>query len=191
MALPGSTASLGVGGSGRGGAAAPGPATDDRGGVGKGGKESGVGEGGVLVCCLPWSASHPFRDGVPFLLLSIETPPTVGRSLVTLFSMFSINLFRQCCALPVSPAVATIYLLGSRSFYRCFLVYQTGYSIIMHGRSPMGGGGGWSVRGVLMSCMAVVVHMTIDPRIPTVPGRSTSGCRPGAEGGCTHYDAWP
>ena len=41
----------------------------------------------------------------------------------------------------------------------------------------LSGGRGWRARGgwgVLMSCMAVVV-MTIDPRIPTMPGRSTSG----------------
>ena len=46
--------------------------------------------------------------------------------------------------------------------------------------------------GALMSCMAVVVlrSITIDPRIPTVPGRSTSGFhRPGRH--CWHQARSP
>ena len=87
----------------------------------------GVGGGGAyLLCCLPWSFGHRlFRDGAPFLLL-IETPLTFGRS----FCFFHILHIEAVCLSyprPVSPSavMATMYLLGQRSFSRYSLVYQT------------------------------------------------------------------
>ena len=40
-----------------------------------------------------------------------------------------------------------------------------------------------------MSCMAVVVCMTISPRIPTTPGWSTSGLTDQADSSCTKREA--
>ena len=74
----------------------------------------------ALVICP--TTTHPFRDGEPFLIL-IETPPTPGCSL-RFFHTLQRN-FLLILSLPVSPSVATIYLLGSRSFSRYHLVYQT------------------------------------------------------------------
>ena len=53
---------------------------------------------------------------------------------------------------------------------------------ITGGRGRGARGGGRAVK----SCMAVHSRMTIDPRIPTMPGRSTSGFhRPRADITCT------
>ena len=73
--------------------------------------------GGVLpvVACLKSfrSTTHPCRDGAPFLLL-MEAPPTVGRPLRFFFEKFTYQIGSLCSSypVPVSPSMATIYLLG-------------------------------------------------------------------------------
>ena len=88
------------------------------------------GGGRGLIFSLPHASSsltkHPFGDGAPFLLLT-ETPPTFERSL----RFFQIIVRKHCLfaypnPCPVSPSVATIYLLGrKRGFSRDSPVYQT------------------------------------------------------------------
>ena len=93
-------------------------------GDGGGGGEGGGASSSVAYHVVIWPlATHPFRDGAPFLFL-IETPPTFGRSL-----RFFHILHRNCllilssscfavCGHHLSPKIAIVLSLYS-------LVYQT------------------------------------------------------------------
>ena len=133
--------------------------------------------------------THPFRDGVPFLLL-IETPATFGCALRfshmlhrNFLLILSPSWFAVCGHHP-SPRIAIVFSLlssapnFSKSHSSIFLISpcNTSLSSLYISHSPTvycvateAGGGG---------CTHVMhgrSRMIIDPRIPTLPGRSTSG----------------
>ena len=87
----------------------------------------GKGEGGacthLLVALVIWPlTTHPFRDGAPFPLLR-KTPPSCGRSVPTCrphiaFSSTSYLIsfiFLAVCGHPLSPRIATVFLLYRRN----------------------------------------------------------------------------
>ena len=73
---------------------------------------SGRGEAYSFIACLVICrlTTHPFRDGAPFLL-QIETHHQHW-ALITFFPYMTRKHFPLSYPLPVSPSVATIYLLG-------------------------------------------------------------------------------
>ena len=76
-------------------------------------------ETGVLIWCLLAFVvrplvMHPFRDGAPLVLLT-ETPSTSRRSL-SVFRVLRLAFCFNPIPFPVSPYVATIYLLGNDRF---------------------------------------------------------------------------
>ena len=77
--------------------------------TGEGGEGAGAGASHLLLALVIWPlTTHPFRDGAAFLLL-IETQKLGPHYVVFIYDMKPVCIPYP---LPVSPSVATIYLVG-------------------------------------------------------------------------------